>query len=204
MTDTRTPAIPPQEEGNQADIIESIKASDKKEAHRIFLQVRERLFNINRWSDISEGLSASFVLMDKYGNPKQGMPVPGDHFRIDIPGPGSSAGKGYDWVRVELVEDHKEQTGDTESAIIKVRPSEDPVKQEGVAHFFEPDATSSFIVKRESNIISAEVHGRNEKPNTENEKLPDKIRNAVIGTAAAAGIGNIQWQKLVKGLLNIR
>ena len=57
-------------------------------------------------------------------------------------------------------------------------------------------------VKLEDDLISAEVHGRNEKPNTSAENLPDKIRNAVVGIGAVAGFAKIQWQKLVKGLLN--
>ena len=137
MADEHSHAIPPQHEGNQADITESIKASDKKEAHRIFLQVRERLFDINRWSDISEGLSASFVLTDRYGKPKKDIPTPGDHFRIDIPGPGSSAGSGYDWVKVEIVEDHSDPETDREWALIKVRPSEDPTKKKVLLIFLK-------------------------------------------------------------------
>jgi hypothetical protein len=195
--------IPPQEEGKQSDIIETIKASNNEEAKLLFLQARKRLFDIARWSDISAGISASFVLTDKYGKPKQGSPAKGDHFRIDIPGPGSSAGEGYDWVRVEMVDDTRAPEANTEWATIEVRPSEDPAKQEGVAHFLQEQATSSFVVKREGNLITAGVHGRNEKPNTETRNLSDKIRNTVIGGLAVAGIATIQWQKLVKGLLNI-
>ena len=86
---------------------------------------------------------------------------------------------------------------------MKVRPSEDPVKKEGVAHFLQNQATSSFIVKRKDTIVTAEVHGRNEKPNTSAKKVTDKIRNALVGTAATTGISKIQWQKLVKGILDI-
>ncbi|HKO78739.1 MAG TPA: hypothetical protein VJU78_00015 [Chitinophagaceae bacterium] len=194
--------MPPQQEGKRADIVEKIKASNPEEAKHLFLQSKKRLLDVNHWSDISEGISASFVLTDQYGKQKRGIPEAGDHFRIDIPGPGSSAGRGYDWVRVEMVEDHSDPATDCEWTVIKVRPSEDPSQKEGVAHFFEEKATSSFIVKRENDSISAEVHGRNEKPNTEAEKLPDKIRNAVIGAGALAGFAKIQWEKLVKGLLN--
>jgi hypothetical protein len=204
MTDHDPHTIPPQQEGAQTDISERLRGATIEEARHFFVRARERLFNVSHWSDISEGISASFVLTDQYGQPKQGRPQPGDHFRIDIPGPGTAAGEGYDWVKVELVEDNTAPENETESAVIKVRPSEDPGKQEGVAHFFEPGATSSFIVKRENTTVSAEVHGRNEKPNTETKSLAGKVRNAVIGAAAAAGFANIQWQKLVKGLLDIR
>ena len=52
--------------------------------------------------------------------------------------------------------------------------------------------------------MTAAVHGRNEKPNTDIEKTSDKIRNALIGSAATQGIAKIQWQKLVNGLLDIK
>ena len=204
MASRKTPTLPPQEEGKQADIVETVNAPDVQEAKLQFLQARERLFNIVHWSDISEGLSASFVLTNKQGTPRDGFPAKGDHIRIDIPGPGSSAGGGYDWVRVEMIEDKRMPEADEEWSIIKVRPSEDPLKSEGVAHFFDSGATSSFIVKRKGMTITAEVHGRNEKPNTENKKLTDKIRNILVGTAATTGIAGIQWQKLVKGLLKIK
>ncbi len=203
MVNQNSQPIPAQEEGTQVDIAGSIKASDSNEAKILYLQARDRLFDIANWSNISKGLSAEFVLTDQYGSPKKGIPAVHDHFRIDIPGPGTSAGEGFDWVRVEMVEDNKDPDTNTEYTLIKVRPSEDPAKQEGVAHFLQEKATSSFIVKREGNLITAAVHGRNEKPNTESKKLTDKIRNTVIGTAAVIGIAAIQWQKLVKGLLNI-
>jgi protein involved in polysaccharide export with SLBB domain len=203
MANLNSQAIPPQEEGKQVDITETIKASGRDEAKFLFQQARNRLFDIANWSNISEGISASFILTDQYGKPKQANPAPGDHFRIDIPGPGSSSGEGYDWVRVEIVEDNSAPGSNTEWVLIKVRPSADPAKHEGIAHFLQEQASSSFVVKREGNLITAGVHGRNEKPNTETKNLADKIRNSLIGTVAVAGVATIQWQKLVKGLLKI-
>ena len=124
----------------------------------------------------------------------------GDHIRINIPGPGSSVGEGFDWVRIEMVEEKSQP--EREFCIIKVRPTDDPLKMEGTAHFFERQATSSFMVKREGLLLAAEIHGRNEKPNTGNRKLTDKIRNVVVSTAAKGGLAIIQWQKLAKGLLD--
>jgi hypothetical protein len=204
MANPNSRTIPAQQEGTQADIVEIIKASDPQEAKLLFLKARERLFDIAHWASISEGISASFVLTDKKGESKDGFPETGDYVRIDIPGPGSSAGEGYDWVRIEMVEDKRAAETDQEWSTIKVRPSENPAKKKEVAHFFESGATSSFIVKREDTILSAEIYGRNEKPNKESKKITDKIRNAVTGTLAAAGLAKIQWQKLAKGLLNTK
>jgi len=192
--------VPPQQEGGKADIVEMITAADNVQAKRIFAKARDRLFDISGWGDISEGISASFQLADKNGNPKNGLPNVGDHIRINIPGPGSSAGDGYDWVRIELVQEQSDI--DQEFAIIKVRPSADPKKQEGTAHFFDSSATSSFLIKREGRHIAAEIHGRNEEPNTESKKVTDKVRNLVVGAAATIGFAKIQWQKLAKGLVN--
>jgi hypothetical protein len=60
------------------------------------------------------------------------------------------------------------------------------------------------MIIREGCVITAEIHGRNEEPNTETKKLPDKMRNLVVGTAATIGLAKIQWQKLAKGLLNFK
>ncbi len=196
--------IPQQLEGKQVDITETIEASGHDEARQLFMEAKSRLFDVTNWGNISNGISAEFLLTDKWGKPKYGIPVPGDHFRIDIPGPGSVSGEGYDWVRVELVEDNNTPDNNSEWALIKVRPAEDPATREGVAHFFHDHATSSFIVKREGYIITAGVHGRNEKPNKDNKHLTDKIRNKVIGLFAVAGVATIQWKKLVNGLLNIK
>lgn len=194
-------AVPPQLEGGRADIVESITAADDQQAKLYFVEAKNRLFDIAGWGKISEGISALFALTDKLGNVKNGLPAPGDHIRINIPGPGSSAGEGYDWVRIEIV--YEGSDIDREFALIKVRPSEDPAKQEGTAHFFDNRATSSFIIKRDGMMLAAEIHGRNEKPNTESKRLKDKIRNFLVGTAAKSGLAKIQWQKLAQGLLNV-
>ena len=193
-------AVPPQQEGGQADIVETRKAPNSTQAKFFFNQARDRLYNIANWSNVSEGISASFALTDRDGIIKNGLPVVGDHIRINIPGPGSSVGEGYDWVRIEMVEEKSEP--ERESCVIKVRPSEDPSTKEGTAHFFEKQATSSFMVKRERMLLAVEIHGRNEKPNTDNKKLTDKIRNLLVSTAAKGGLAKIQWQKLAKGLLD--
>lgn len=188
--------VPLQQKGRQSDTFEKIEAADSETAARVFQEARRRLLDVSNWGSISNGLSASFTLTDDEGHEKQEPPVKGDHFRIDIPGPGPAAGNGYDWVRVELIEEHPGR-----SIMIRVRPSVDPGKKEGTAHFFNQEATSSFIVRREGNTVYAQVHGRNELPNTEGENIADRIRNILTGLSAGAGLSKIQWRKLVKGIL---
>ena len=43
-------------------------------------------------------------MIDKKGENDDGIAKENEYFKIDIPGLGSAAGDGYDWVRVEKVE----------------------------------------------------------------------------------------------------
>jgi len=83
-----------------------------------------------------------------------------------------------------------------------VRPATNPKNErKDIAHFFSEASTSSFIVKRDGNKITAAVYGRNEKPNTNTEKVTDKIRNAAIAAGAISGLSKLQWKSLVNGLV---
>jgi hypothetical protein len=148
-------------------------------------------------------LSATFQLTDKQGKELSRQAQPGDLFKIDIPGPGPVAGKGYDWVQVEKLIDKRNASPEEESLAIRVRPSPSPLTESSdTAHFFDESATSSFIVHRKNNTVTAGVHGRNEVPNTDVEKKRDIIRNAAVGAGAMTLFSGPQWEGLVKGLLD--
>ncbi len=60
--------------------------------------------DVNNWENISKGIiKAAFKLCDSYGNEVERLPQEGDYFKIDIPGPGSVDGEGYDWVKIENI-----------------------------------------------------------------------------------------------------
>jgi hypothetical protein len=46
------------------------------------------------------------------------------------------------------------------------------------------------------------VYGRNEKPNLNTKAVIDKLRNAIVGVTAIAGLNKPQWKSLVMGLLS--
>jgi hypothetical protein len=56
-------------------------------------------------------------------------------------------------------------------------------------------------VQRTGKVVSAEVHGRNEKPNTDANAVIDKARNTMVATGAIVGFSSTQWKSLVNGLL---
>ena len=203
MDENKTVPIPVQEEGAEKNIESRFTADTPDEAKLFFLKAKERLLNVNRWHAVCGALSANFQLTDNSGNPVDGEAKNGHHFKIDIPGPGSTSGEGYDWVQVEEVQQTKDPAADAEFVLIRVRPTSNPQRpDENVAHFFSDKSTSNFVVKREKNILMAAVYGRNETPNTETENLIDKARNAIVGSTAVAGASNVQWKSLTDGLLS--
>jgi hypothetical protein len=192
--------LPEQTEGAEKNIEATQELTNAEEAKQLFEQARRRLLHVNNWDKLCGKLSALFRLTDEKGNEIEGEPRVGNYFKIDIPGPGTISGKGYDWVRVEAVEETKQP--ELESLLIRVRPADNPATSDSnVAHFFSDKATSNFVVARKSNVVTAAVYGRNEVPNTDTNKPIDKTRNAVVGTTAVAGASNPQWKSLVNGLL---
>jgi hypothetical protein len=195
--------LPEKEEGGHKDIEVHEKLSSIDEAKQLFATAKGRLLQVNQWDKICGKASAVFKLTDERGREVEGEPKPGYYFKIDVPGPGSKSGEGYDWVKVEAIEEKKDDSEDREFILIRVRPTDNPtIKNENVAHFFSDKATSNFLVMREENKVTAAVLGRNEVPNTSaTESFLDKIRNAIVGTGAVAGISNLQWKSLVNGLI---
>jgi hypothetical protein len=195
--------IPDQRIGNKLDTGHEHLATSREEAAQIFSTAVDRLLNVNIWEKICGPLSAKFTLTDENGSVAHRTLKPGDHFRIDIPGPGPSAGDGFDWVQVEALDDERNPSAEDESVTVRVRPASSPKNNApDIAHFFKEDATSSFRVQRIGNLVRAEVHGRNEIPNTKTGLAKDKVRNAMVGASAVAGASKPQWKSLVKGLLD--
>ena len=202
-TEDTTPGaahVPPQQTGSEMNVVEKIELATEAEAVHFFKTVKERLLDVNRWTEIAGGAMSDFFLTDAEGNLVQRKAASGDHIRIDIPGPGTQTGGGYDWVAIEEVKTQVLDDGEVLS--MTARPSTNPLTGgEDTAHFLTNEATSTFQVKRIGNTIYAEEHGRNEVANTDTENMMDNIRNTFVGWGAKAGFSYPQWKALVKGLL---
>lgn len=193
--------VPPQRTGSEMNAIEQIELDTEAEAIYFFQTVKERLLDVNRWAEIAGKSMSDFFLTDAEGNLVQRKATGGDHIRIDIPGPGSQTGGGYDWVTIEEIK--LEMLDGAEVLSMTARPSANPASgSRETAHFLTREATSTFQVKRMGNRIFAEEHGRNEVPNTDTENTLDNIRNTFVGWGAKAGFSYPQWKALVKGLLS--
>ena len=192
--------VPKQNEGKASDTDASEKFHSTEEAGQFYEIAKQRLLQVNDWQKWAGAATAHFQLTDANGAEVNRAVKEGDYFKIDIPGPGTITGDGFDWVKVEKIEETNADEG--EQTAIQVRPASNPNNDRSdVAHFFSDSASSSFIVKRDGKKVTAAVHGRNEKPNTKTETVADKARNAAVATGAVAAFSKLQWKSLVKGLV---
>jgi hypothetical protein len=192
--------VPEQNEGTKMDITAELALDAENDAKAFYEIAKSRLLRVYDWYEICQVPVSTFMLTDAAGNEIKRNVQEGDYLKIDIPGPGSSTGDGYDWVKVEsIIEDNQ---ADADAISMTVRPAPNPLTaEEDVAHFFKDTATSTFQVKRTGKVVHAEVHGRNELANTDTEKMTDNIRNTLVGWSAKLGLSFPQWKSLVNGLV---
>ncbi len=182
------------------DITESRNFSTEEEVVKAFHNARNRLGSINQWQQFAGTTSASFELFDSLGHQVTRFPKVNDHVRIDIPGPGSVVGSGYDWVKITQFEDRPEDY----YTLITLQPSVPPANlgtRDEVAHFFKPTASTNIEIKVENLALHVNYFGRNEETNNTSELFVENLRNSIIGFGAKLGLSYPQWKKLVEGLL---
>jgi hypothetical protein len=195
-----TGLIPDQKEGRKITAEASVIFQEPGEAEQFYKEARRRLLFVHDWGKIAGSLSADFQLTDDHGTETRRMAQKGDHFRIDITGPGSRAGEGYDWAKVEDIKEISK--ADVDSIAILVRPASNPqTANPNVAHFFSEKSTSSFVITREGNKVTASIYDRNIEANEETKEPVDKLRNAVVGLGAKHGFSKLQWQALAEAFV---
>ncbi|MCG2613211.1 hypothetical protein LZZ85_02930 [Terrimonas sp. NA20] len=192
--------VPAQERGKQLDLSEKRSFPDQEAAERGFNASSERLLLPQGWKELCGKASATFAVIAP-DLKEVGRPVnEGDFLRIDVPGPGSDAGEGYDWVRVAMI-GSSEKDGERRLGI-KLEPVDNPESPDDTtAHFFEAGSSSTLEIILEGKNIEASYHGRNEVINNQTGKLSDDVRNTVVGAGAKAGLSEAQWGALLKGLI---
>ena len=193
-----TGAVPENEEGAVVNAESKKDLTSAEEAGALYRAARERLLDVNNWGNL--GGVGNFALMDAAGNPVKQMAKKGLLIRIDVPGPGTKAADGFDWVRIEQVKNF--ETQDVQSLAIRVRPVSAPTSDEQApAHFYSEKSTSTFTITREFHTVTAGIYDRNLEENEEAENLIDKIRNAVTGFFGKEIFSKIQWQAFAEGLI---
>ncbi len=195
-----TGIVPAQYTGAEIEAEATVELIDENEAKGFYEIAKDRLLNVNEWHHVAGIISARFQIMDAIGNEVERSAEKGDYFKIDIPGPGSSEGDGYDWVCVEALNEVAE--GNMQSTGFRVRPCQNPFGTTNeTAHFYSEEATSNFLVIRQGTKITAWIIDRNIKPNDHADSLTDKIRDIAIGIGAIGLFSKVQWQGLANGLV---
>lgn len=192
--------IPNQYTGAKSDTVSEIILNAESEAINHFETVKKRFLDVNSWEFFAGEEKASFTLRDEQGNLLLDPPQLGNYFKIQIPGLHNPTADGFDWVKIEELK--QEKTENSECIYIRVRPTSDPTKPDSkTAHFFCNKATSNFLIKREGNKITAEVHGRNEEPNTKDFSAAEKVRNFLVAVGGMIAGSKFQWKSLTEGLI---
>lgn len=195
-----TGAVPGQHRGDSVTAESSRTFDDVTAAKAFFFQAEAKLLDINQWHDQASEALARFILTDPAGNPATGPAKQGLLIKIDIPGPGSESGGGYDWVKIEEIK--RADAADVQSTALRVRPIAAPGSEaDEPTHFYDEKSTSTFTLTREQTTVTAAIYDRNINPNTEADSLLDKVRNAITGLVGEKVFSKIQWQSLADGLL---
>lgn len=193
--------VPANVNGKQNDLGTTIVLNTDKQAGERYETACIRMFSPALWHSLAGVLSASFLAYGSNGEPVERKLMMNDLIRIDIPGPGTKAGHGYDWVKVDVIQDGNSDDGREEMCGMRLRPTAPPGENAETAHFFQSSASSTFILRRSGSIVTASYHGRNEVPNTHMEHALDNVRNAIITSGALAGLSEAQWMALIKGFI---
>ena len=189
--------VPPQQTGKAIDSEAYALLSTEKTAVVFYELVKNRIQYVNSWSVMAGKLSAEFQLVNKEGLEVFRKAQEGDYLRIDIMGPGSTAGGGFDWVKIEQMQDEPDRYG------FRVRPASHPSARHSVPeHFYDEESTSTFQVVRVGRRVVVSISDRNTRPNDEATNVVDKVRNHVVAWAARARFSQIQWQALADGLVS--
>jgi hypothetical protein len=175
---------------------------DEAEAKSAYLAARERMLDVNHWYRYAGLLSSSFQVTDEHGDDVDRRARAGDFIRIDVPGPGSSKGGGFDWVEIKTIKDNNALDEGGDRCLMTAQPSANPKEPEkGTAHFLKKGASNTIVVKRDGNKVMAVIETQDEEANKEPGKPLENIRNYAMATAGILGVSNMQWNSLAKGLI---
>ena len=186
-------------EESKDKVYSSVRVFDDEDSAKFeFSRSKERLFNVNAWSNIPGIANSTFELFGEDGNPIERYQVEkGDFIKIDLPGP-----LPYYWVKVNEV------SAENDSAQFTVQPTYDPTHDDDKTvtdHFFQDQARSIFRVERSGNEIKAMEIGVNEAINNQDAEAGSKgLINTIVSEGGWAGFQKYQWKNLTDYLVGLR
>ena len=193
--------IPIHKKGKQLDLEHSVTKNAVDDAGELYRAACRRLLYPFLWHDLAGIGTAEFNIYEKESNGSKPLEI-NDHLVINIPGADLIKTESHDWVIVEDIKQNVIKQADA-SIGLKLRACAAPgTPEDSTDHFFTEAATSTLIIKRIENVVTASYHGRNEQPNIETGDIVTNIRNGVVALGAIIGLSKMQWAALIKGLLS--
>ncbi|HEY1872116.1 MAG TPA: hypothetical protein VGG71_13735 [Chitinophagaceae bacterium] len=113
--------VPRNIKGKSTSLEESTTAGTREEALDTFKRACKRLLNVKIWHELIGFGSGKFELTAANGNEMHTLAEIGNFFKIGMPGPGTTSGDGYDWVKVEKIIVNSNSEGEEESFGMRVR-----------------------------------------------------------------------------------
>ena len=120
--------VPENKDGKAVDIEYSITEENLQDAITMFRLAYSRVIYPAIWKSLAGVGTASFSIWMADSTEVQRHLQVDDFLKIDIPGPGPSAGEGYDWVRVEALQENILPHTD-ESFVMRLRACANPENQ---------------------------------------------------------------------------
>jgi len=178
--------------------VTSRQFEDEDSAVFEFSRSKERLFDVNRWSQIPGIANSTFELYNAQGERLERNHVQKDDFiKIDLPGP-----LPFYWVVVTAISE------ETDRAEFTVQPTYDPTESDSRSktdHFFQSQARSIFRVERKGNEITAMEIGIDEAINNKEGEAGGKgLINTLVAEGGWAALQKYQWKNLTDYVVGLR
>lgn len=184
--------------GTAIDAEASAVLSTEKTAIVFFELVRNRLEHVNSWPIIAGNLSAEFQIVNKEGLEVFRKAHEGDYLRIDITASGVRPGNGFDWVRIEYLDDM-----DQHRFGFCMRPATHPGSHRHAgARFYHGDSTSSFVVFRAGRRVTVKISDRTLQRADEEKNQVERFRKEGVAWTGRKRFSAIHWQALAEGLVS--
>jgi hypothetical protein len=191
--------VPSQRVGGFHDTESQKFYDNSSDACIAFNALKDRFFAIYCWKNFCNNTLADFHLYDAQGHMVTRMAQIGDFVKIEILA-SHVIGIKYYWVKIKEI--IHEQDFKTERYLITFVPSSDPsVKIKRVIHFYSGNSSSTFMIARDSQVLTAGVYGRNEAPNLKTDPI-NCIINIVISFGAMTGLSKVQWKNFTESILD--
>lgn len=198
MKHKKVPGVPNQIKGSCHDTETKVTYPNAEDLEKNFNIAKNRLFDINNWSNHTSGIPVKFTLCDQEGTAVERDPQIGDYVKILLHDKPNPQKRDYIWVRIDMIDQ-----SNPNSLMLQMRPSTLPGNQFGgnIMHFYSSGSTSTFIVSKGNNYAKAAVYGRNEKANLNTDFL-SAIKNWLTVLGARFGFQKIPWKAFTEMLLN--